>query len=418
MAPFAQYPAVFRHRDFRLLVASFVVSSTGTWSCGVVLDVYVFTETHSLSWVAAMVVANLVPGFLVAPLAGLVADRYDRRVLVIASAALAGLAAAVLAVAVAAHAAVFVLLVLTALGAVVRSPYRPASGALTPEVVEKPVLATANGILGALENVVVVLGPAIGGLLLLLRSPAIAPALNAACWFLAALVAVGLVVRSRGEAGRGERAVTAIAEGVRALIATPTAGVLLVFATLDALLANAYPVLYLPISRHLGMGTEGYGWLLTGAAAGGIVGAVLGARLGTSSHLAPIIVGGIALQALPYAATVLTHAPAVGIGLQVLSGAGEIFVDVIALIAMQREVPAGRLSRVLSLLDMTVLLASAVGSVGISALLGALPYATALVVLGLGSIAVAVAVSPLLVRADRAAAARSTLEDRAVASPC
>jgi hypothetical protein len=135
------------------------------------------------------------------------------------------------------------------------------------------------------------------------------------------------------------------------------------------------------------------------------VGAVLGARLASRRRLAPIIVAGIAVQALPYSVTAFVRMPAVGIGLQVLSGAGEILVDVIALVAIQREVPSERLSRVLSLLDVAVLLASAAGSVGVSRLLSTTPIEVALVVLGLGLTVVAVALSPLLVHADRAARA-------------
>jgi hypothetical protein len=139
-----------------------------------------------------------VPGLLAAPFAGVVADRYDRRAVVIVSAALSGAAAAAVAVAIAVQAPIVVLLLLTAVGAVVRSPYRPAAGALTPQVVDEPALPTANAILGALENVVVVLGPAIGGVLLLLQQPAAAPALNAVGWFAAAVLGIALAVRSRG----------------------------------------------------------------------------------------------------------------------------------------------------------------------------------------------------------------------------
>ena len=60
------------------------------------------------------------------------------------------------------------------------APYQPAAGALTPEVVGEKDLAAANSIFSALESLVVVVGPGIGGLLLLTGRPVISVAINAA----------------------------------------------------------------------------------------------------------------------------------------------------------------------------------------------------------------------------------------------
>ena len=76
-----------------------------------------------------------------------------------------------MAVVVAVHAPVGLVLALSALSAAALAPYQPASGALTPEVVGEKDLAAANSIFAALENLVVVIGPGIGGLLLLTGRP-------------------------------------------------------------------------------------------------------------------------------------------------------------------------------------------------------------------------------------------------------
>lgn len=62
---------------------------------------------------------------------------------------------------------------------------------------------------------------------------------------------------------------------------------------------------------------------------------MLAERLSSRSRLAPVIVGGLLLQALPYALTAFTDVAAAGLLLQAVSGAGMVFVDVLALTAIQ-----------------------------------------------------------------------------------
>ncbi len=129
--------------------------------------------------------------------------------------------------------------------------------------------------------------------------------LEAASSFSAAVIAGTLRIRSRGEVEAGEGVARQFASGVEALSATPTAAILLLFAALDTLVAGAYPVLYIPISQHLGTDSDSYGYLLAASAIGGIAGAALADRLGAPKRLAPTIVGGLVVQAVPCALTPL-----------------------------------------------------------------------------------------------------------------
>ena len=83
-------------------------------------------------------------------------------------------------------------------------PYRPAAGALTPEVAGEKDLAAANSIFATLENLMVVVGPGIGGLFLLTGRPVIGVAVNAASFVVAAGIIARLRVRSRGGASAEE----------------------------------------------------------------------------------------------------------------------------------------------------------------------------------------------------------------------
>ena len=70
--------AALRHRDFRLLMASAAVSQVGDWLYNVALTVYVYDRTHSTAWIGFVTLLRLLPYVVLAPVGGVVADRYER----------------------------------------------------------------------------------------------------------------------------------------------------------------------------------------------------------------------------------------------------------------------------------------------------------------------------------------------------
>src|SRR5689334_21331805 len=81
-----RYRDALRHRDLRLLIASFLVDQIGSWAYFVVIAVYVFDQTHSTQWLAALGICRWGPNLLLASYGGVLADRYERvNVLVVSS---------------------------------------------------------------------------------------------------------------------------------------------------------------------------------------------------------------------------------------------------------------------------------------------------------------------------------------------
>ena len=72
-----------RHRQFRLLLASYGVSWTGDWCYSVALTIWVVQRTGSGTWVAALLVIRILPYVLFGALGGVIADRLDRRRLMV-----------------------------------------------------------------------------------------------------------------------------------------------------------------------------------------------------------------------------------------------------------------------------------------------------------------------------------------------
>jgi MFS family permease len=394
-----------RHRDLRLLIGAFVVDQIGTWSYLVVISVYLFDRTHSTQWLAALGICRWVPGLLLTSYGGVIADRYQRVTILIVSALASAVIMAALAVVVATNASPGLILVLVAASAVAIAPYQSAAGALTPEVVGEKDLAAANSIFSALENLVVVLGPGIGGLLLLTGRPVIGVAINAASFVVAAAVISRLRVRSRGGADSADSAMHQWKAGLSALAAQPVAVAVVLFCALDSAVYGASTVLYVPLSVRLGTGPNGYSYLLAGAALGGVLGVGLANRLSGGSRLAPVIMGSICLQALPYLVTVAVNAPALAALLQVASGVGMVIVDVLALTSLQRDLPRQMLGRVLGIFDTVLLAGIVLASLATGILLAHTDVNVALVAVGAGIPALGLIGLPTLLRADRTSAA-------------
>jgi CRP-like cAMP-binding protein len=400
-----RYRDALRQRDFALLATSALIDQVGSWSYSVVIAVDVYHRTHSTVWLAGLSASRWIIGLLLSGYAGVIADRYERTRVMLVSALASGLVMTAIAVSVGLSGPVWTLLVLTAISAIVASPYSSAAGALTPEVVAEKDLAAANGLFATLESLVVVLGPAIGGLLLLAGSTVVGIALNAGSFFVAAAIILRLRIRSRGTIEPGSGILSQWLVGFRSLASHQVALALVAFCALDSMVYGASTVIYAPLSVHLGTGVNGYSYLLAGNALGGVVAAGLANRLSALPRLAPVIAVSIAAQALPFAATTLVHSAAPAFALQIVSGVGMVIVDVLAITALQRDLDGGVMSRVLGAFDAIITAAVLIGSFAIAAVLSSQGVETALVVTGVGIPVLALFGLPLLVRGDRASAA-------------
>lgn len=406
----ARYRDALRSADLRKLAAAYVIDALGGWAQSVVLAVYIFDRTGSPTWVAALGAARWIPGLLLASVGGVLADRYDRAKVMVYSALASFAVTCAIAALVASNAPVWTLLVTAALSATTFAPYRPAAGALTPEVVPEKDIVAANSLFALLESVTVVVGPAIGGLLLLTGKPVTGIIVNAVSFLGAAAVAQRLAVRSRGGAEPGGNMIKQWATGLRTLTEHRAAFTLVLFCALDSGIYGAATVIYAPLSVHLGTGANGYSYLLAGSALGGVIAAGLANRASASTRLAPIIVGSLCLEALPFLLTALVHWPAAAFVLQVFSGIGMIIVDVLALTALQRDLPGAVLSRVLGVFDTLILAAIVIASFAASTLYDATgkDLDTVLIAIGVFFPAVALLGLPVLIRADRKVAGEIT----------
>jgi MFS family permease len=151
-----------RNPDFRRLYLASLISLGGDWFLIVALFGLVLELTGQAVAVAFTIAAQDLTYFLASPFAGVLADRLDRRRLMVA----ADLARAVLVLGflfVRTEDAVWLLYVLLAGVAVFSAMFEPASAAATPNLVDERDLSTANALSGSLWGTMLAVGAGLGG---------------------------------------------------------------------------------------------------------------------------------------------------------------------------------------------------------------------------------------------------------------
>lgn len=404
----AKFVATLRIADMRYVLGAFVVDDTASWGYGVVLAAYAYARTGSTAWIAVIACTRWIVGLALSGYAGVLADRYDRARLIAVSGAACAVPMAALGGVIAADGPLWLLPVLSAADTALSSPVRAATGAIVPDIVPEADLIAANGLFALLENVVVVVGPGIGGLLLLAGTPAVAMFLNAASYLVAAALYLRVRTRSRGEAAaEPEGRMRQWSAGIRAIARSRATVLLTVFVALASGVYGAAVVLYAPLSVSFGTGPDGYSYLLAASALGSVAAAVVAERLSARTRLAPFLAGAIALEAVPFWISDYVSNGVVGAVLQTASGAGMVVVDVLAITALQRDLPRAVLGRALAAAGAVALAATVLGNLLASTLISTVGLSWTLGAIGVGFSLLALGCLPALVANDRATAART-----------
>jgi hypothetical protein len=126
-------------------------------------------------------------------------------------------------------------------------------------------------------------------------------------------------------------------------------------------------------------------------------------RLATSSSLAPIIIGGTVAYCLPTALLTVIHDPGLAFAVQIVRGAATLVVDVLAVTALQRAVPADQLGRVFGLFFAFVLGGISLGALITPVVVSALGLNGGLLVMAFVPAGLGLLGAPALVRIDRSA---------------
>jgi len=380
------FAGVARNPDLRRLELAWASSVVSTWAYSIGVVVFAYAQGGAAA-VGIVGLLRWVAAGLVSPFAALLADRYDRRAVMVASdllrAALMGLAAAT----VAADAASWVVYLLATFVSIAGTPFRPAEAALTPQLVRTPdELGAANVVASAIESVGIFVGPALGGLLLTATTVSTTFLVTAGGVTISAVLLVRIAPRATSRAADGEDAGDVRAEllaGIHAIFGNRTVALLVgLFAAqtfVDGLLGVLIAVVAL---GYLSGDAATVGWLNAASGIGGILGAMVAGVLVGRGRLAADFGLGVVLFGLPLALLAGWRSEAFALLLLAAVGVGNTLADVSGMTLLQRVTPPALVGRVFGVLESVLLLTVALGAVAAPALVSVLGTRGALVAAG------------------------------------
>lgn len=275
------YPRLFHNRAFVLFWSGQTVSSIGDPFFNLTVMWVVYTQSRSALQTALIQVVWHLSRVLCAPIAGILADRWDRkRIMVLTNLFAAGVVAAVAAVIplqghlspLVAFSAVFLLnSVTTFLG--------PAQFSIMPEIVGRDLLATASGTLATARQVASLLGNALAGVVVAIVGTAGALVIDAVSFLLAAsTIAIAQLPHRTSPAISAKQKLSLLHEirvGWRTIADLPVVRMLVWLSILINIASFTGPLVPALISQQLGGGAPAYGLVEAMGIIGGIAGGAL-----------------------------------------------------------------------------------------------------------------------------------------------
>ncbi len=389
----------------RLLVGEFV-SSIGDWLYLVAILILVYQTTQNAVVLGIVGAARILPYVFLSVPAGIVADRFDRRLVLLSTDIARGLLMLAIAAIVVTDGPVWLVVALAIGGTCFAAFFGPAIGAYLPSLVtDEDQLGPANSAWSTLDNLAFIVGPAAAGILIAVGGMATAFVLNAASFGVIAVI-LWQLPRNVPEAAAGPQDAggsgpVATARALDRAILVPVAGLALID-LVGSVAGGGLSVLTVIIATAgLGGGEEATGFLNAGIGLGGLVGALAAGALVLRPSLVPVLVVGSVVFAAGLAALGFAAALGVAIVAIAVAAAGSLLLEVTSTTIFQRVVPDGVRGRALGILGTISTLAFAAGSFVVPVLADA--FGTGPV---LGAIAIAIVLAGLAGSFMAASAAR------------
>lgn len=270
----------FANINYRIWFAGALVSNVGGWMQATAQDWVVLTELTDNDATAMGVTMALQfgPPLVLVSLTGWVADRFDRRkILLTTQTALLGLAIAVGSLLLAGVMTLPMMLAFALGFGIVNAFDAPARQAFVSDMVSATETSNAVALNSASFNLARMIGPAVGGLLIVAIGSGWVFIVNAAT-FLAMIVAL-MLMRTHLLAPRPKnRSRGGLAEGFRYVWARSDLKVVFVTVFLIGAFGMNFPIFASTMALEFGAGADGYGVLSSVLAIGSLIGALLAAR--------------------------------------------------------------------------------------------------------------------------------------------
>lgn len=387
----------FRHRNYRLFFTGQLISLIGTWMQQVAQAWLVLQLTGNPVWLGIVATAQFLPVLVFGLFAGVAADAFPKRRVLIGTQVSMMILAAILAVLVIASVVqVWMIVTLAFLLGIANAVDMPVRQSFAVELVGREDVGTAVALNSAMFNGARVVGPAAAGLAIGAFGVAAAFALNAVS-FLA--VIVGLWLMDEGDLKIGAR--IARPGSARAVVQNLAEGLAYVRQTRIVLLATVvvgavatvgmnFGVLIPAFAQHdLGSDATGYGFLMAASGVGSLLAAL---RLVFGGRPRPIrLASGALILGVASVALATSRAFPLSLALMVVVGFGSILMAATANTTIQLAVPDHLRGRVMSVYTTVFSASVPIGGLAMGAVASGFGASLAIALGGVLSVAVGLA---------------------------
>jgi MFS family permease len=385
-----------KRRNFKLFFGGQIISLVGTWMQRIAMGWLVYRLTNSPFMLGAVGFAGQIPTFLLAPLGGVFADRWDRRRVLVVTQTLAMVQALVLSVLVLTGTVViWHIFVLSMFLGVINAWDMPVRQSFMIEMVEKKEdLSNAIALNSSMVNSARLLGPSLAGILIAAVGEGTCFLLNGISYLAVIAALLAMNVTAKASPRQGTRVWGGLTEGFHYSFGfAPIWSVLLLLA-LVSLMGMPYTVL-MPIfaKEILHGGPHTLGFLMGASGVGALVGAVYLASKKSVLGLGKIIPIAASLFGLGLIAFSLSRLLGLSLMMMIVTGFGMIVAMAASNTVLQTIVEDDKRGRIMSFYTMAFMgmapfgsllagfLASRIGAPdtlllgGIACLLGAAVFA-------------------------------------------
>ncbi|HET7676804.1 MAG TPA: MFS transporter [Candidatus Limnocylindrales bacterium] len=361
----------------RLLVGEFV-SSIGDWLYLVALLIVVYEQADSPVLLGIVGAARVLPYVFLSLPAGIIADRFDRRLVLLVTDVARGVVMLFLAALVATGGPLVVIVALTIVAACFSAFFSPAIGAYLPSLVrDESELGPANSAWASLDNLAFIIGPAVGGLIIAAGGLTVAFLLNAFTFAIIAAVLWRLPSKRRMEAARAategaaatvDAAATSATDGPAEAPATmrqlvrPLLGIGLVNVVAGFVFGGLGILTVVIAVDVLQGGDTATGFLNAAIGIGGLIGALGSGVLVLRRRLEPPLVAGAVTLGIGLVALGATGSLLPAMVAMTIASAGSLVVEVVVTTLFQRAVPDAIRGRTLGALETIAVTAYAAGA--------------------------------------------------------
>jgi predicted MFS family arabinose efflux permease len=365
-----------------LLIAA-GTSFYGDWLTTVALVVLLFRLTASPIGPALYIVARAAPRVLGPLPGGALADRFGPARVAASCAVLQGIVTASIVV-FAENRIVWAIYAAVVLSQLLASAAQPCYGALVPRVATREHLGRVQGTYAALQSSSILVGPAVGALVLPFAAPELLIGIDAASFVIAAMLLVTLIKVGASDAPDVD-APRGIRVGLRLVLRDPMLRFLAAASVGNAAAVTALQaVLVVAAAQHFGHDTV-VGWLYAAVGAGGTLGTLSMIRRTPARVGLAWIIGPSALELAPLALFVVITSLPIAMVLLFMSSFGATLYQTRGTVGLQQRVAPQALGRASAVIGFAVYLGMLVGAVVAAALVSTIGWEATVLIVCAGS---------------------------------